>query len=81
MFKPPSFVAESNLPGLQGKLKTAGHYADDRVGFTVKNDRSAEDVRIPLIAVRPQGIANNGKRLMRVLLLLGKDTAKDRLNA
>ena len=69
------------VPGLQGKLETARHHADDRVGLAVENDGTAEDVRIAVVAVQPQGITDDCQRLMGVLFLLRKDAAKDGLNA
>src|SRR5271169_758181 len=69
------------VSGLQRKLKTARHHADDRVGLAVENDETVEDVRIPVVAVLPQGITDRGKRLVRILFPLRKRSAQDGLHA
>src|SRR5215472_2357872 len=69
------------VSGLQRKFKTTRHHTDDRVGLAVQNDGSVEDVRISVVMIQPQGITDNGNRLVRVVFLLRKDPAEDGLHA
>src|SRR5258708_6531252 len=64
-------------PVLQRKLKTARHHADNRIDLAIKSDGSSEDVRIALVTVQPQCVADDRERLMGVLFLLRKDAAKN----
>ena len=69
------------VPRLQRKLETARHHADDRVRFAIENDDRAEDIRIAVITVQPQGIADDSGRLAGILLLCGEDAAEHGCNA
>src|SRR5579862_1263289 len=63
-----------------GKIKAARHHADDRIRLAIKDDRGADDVRIAVIPIQPQAVADDRYGFMRVFFFLCKCTAKDRRN-
>ena len=56
------------------------HHSTDPIGLAVEDDGGADDVRIAVITVQPQGVADHGERLMSPLPAC-KDAAKNGLNA
>ena len=65
---------------LERKLETARHDPDDRVRPAVENDVAADNVGIAVEVVQPQGVTDDGQRLMVVLFLRGEHAAEDGLN-
>src|SRR5258707_6881102 len=68
------------VTGCWGKIKAARHHADDRICLAIEDDRVADDVRIAVITIQPQAVADDCYRFMRVLFLLRESTAEDKRN-
>ena len=65
----------------QGELEVVGHYADDGIALAVEIDRAAEDMKVAIVTIHPQGVADHGELATSVLFFSREHAAKDGLNA
>ncbi len=67
--------------GNKGELKAARHDADDGVRATIENDGLANHTGVAMIAVEPQGVADDGDGRVGVVFLTCENAPEDGCDA